>query len=368
MNQNISLVDLLKIMDKEGASDLHLQVGSPPFFRINGQIVVRKEFPVIEEATLQEMIREALPTKDEGLLEERKSIDAALGVPELGRFRLNIFLQRGSPALVARRIASTIPDFESLNLPPSTARIAEFLNGLVLVTGPAGCGKSTTLAATINYINKKRTCHILCIEDPIEFLYKNDKALITQREVGVDVESFREALKYAVRQDPDVILIGEIRDEDTVKFALRASETGRLVLGTIHSADATQTIGRILNFFPPSEQPQIRKTLSLQLRAVFSQILVPSCKEGVGIVPACEIMFVTPTIMRLIAEGKDEKIIKAIKSGVKDGMQDFELALYDLIKKGFITKETGMCFADNPSSLEMKLKGIFLTEEGAILT
>jgi len=259
MSENFSLADLMKLMGEKTASDLHLRTGSRPFFRIGRTLTELSDFPILTEEHLTKIVREAIPDKF-SIFEEKQNLDAAIGVPGIGRFRINVFRQRGSIALVSRKIADVIPDFASLHLPESTGRIADFLNGLVLVTGAAGCGKSSTLAAVINHINKNRKCHILCIEDPIEFLYKNKEAVISQREVEVDVDSFKEALRYAVRQDPDVIMLGEIRDEDTVKFALRGAETGRLVLGTIHSTNATQTIGRILSFFHQSEQAQVRKT------------------------------------------------------------------------------------------------------------
>ncbi len=368
MPENFSLAELLKLMGEKNASDLHLQTGSRPFFRIGRVLTELSDFPILTEEHLTRIIRESIPDKF-SVFEEKHNLDAAVGVPGVGRFRVNVFQQRGSIAMVSRKIANIIPDFESLHLPESTSRIADFTNGLVLVTGASGCGKSSTLAAVINNINKKRKCHILCIEDPIEFLYKNKEAVITQREVEVDVDSFKDALKYAVRQDPDVILIGEIRDEETVKFALRGAETGRLVLGTIHSTNATQTIERILSFFPQSEQAQARKNLSRSLKAVISQMLIPSCKEGINLAPVCEIMFVNQIISKLIAEGKDDKIIQAIKGGVKEGgMQDFEQALIDLINNGIITKETGLQYADSPQSMEMKLKGVFLNEGGALLS
>ncbi|MCX5642757.1 MAG: PilT/PilU family type 4a pilus ATPase [Candidatus Omnitrophica bacterium] len=367
MNENFSLVDLFKLMGEKGASDLHLQAGSRPFLRIGRVLTEFLDFPVLTEEYLAKIIREVIPDKF-SIFEEKHNLDTAVGIPEVGRFRVNVFQQRGSIALVGRKIANVIPDFESLHLPESTGRIADFLNGLVLVTGATGCGKSSTLAAVINNINKQRKCHILCIEDPIEFLYRNKEAIITQREVEVDVGSFKEALRYVVRQDPDVILIGEIRDEETVKFALRGAETGRLVLGTVHSTNATQTIERILGFFPQNEQLQARKNLSRYLKAVISQTLVPSCQEGINLVPVCEIMFVNQIISKLIAEGMDNKIIQAIKAGVKEeGMQDFEQALIDLINKGVITKETGLQYTESPESMEMKLKGVFLNDSSSII-
>jgi twitching motility protein PilT len=367
MEKEFSFQEFLKLSREKEASDIHLQVGSKPMLRIKGEIVKIEEYERINEEDINKIIFEFLQEKEKKILEETGNIDTSMGFHDIGRFRINIFRQRGTFALVARRISSFIPDFEKLNLPESTKNVCEFLNGLVLVTGPTGSGKSSTLAAIINQINKTRACHILCIEDPIEYLYKNDKAIITQREIGIDVRTFKEALKYAVRQDPDVILIGEIRDEETVEFAIHAAETGHLVFGTLHSQNATLTIGRILNFFPETRQPQIRRDLSLHLRCVISQMLLPSIKENVQRVPAVEIMFVNPLISRLIVEGEDGKIIKAIKSGKSEGMQDFEDSLLDLYNRGFIDKETALKYAENPHSLEMKMKGIFLAEEGGIV-
>jgi len=366
-NDNL-LLKLMELSRDRNASDIHLQIGSNPLLRIKGDLIRLTEFPPMEYEGMQEIISRLLKGESfKKMLEEQGSIDTAIGLHEIGRFRVNIFKQRGSLSLTARRISNIIPDFESLNLPDSTSRISEFLDGLVLVTGPTGCGKSSTLAAVINNINKNRPCHILCIEDPIEYLYKNEKAIVTQRELGIDVASFKSALKYAVRQDPDVILAGEIRDSETVEFALQAAETGHLVFGTLHSSNASLSISRLLNFFPQERQPQVRKNISMHLRAVVSQLLLPSLKPEVHMVPACEIMFVSPLVSRLIAEGKDDKIIKAIKSGKNEGMQDFEDALIDLVNREFISEETAMRFTENPQSLEMKLKGIYLSEEGGIV-
>ncbi|MCM8818057.1 MAG: PilT/PilU family type 4a pilus ATPase [Candidatus Omnitrophica bacterium] len=367
MEKEFSFVEFLVLSKEKDASDIHLQVGSKPLLRIRGEIVRIEEYRKINEDDINRIILEFLQEREKKILEETGNIDTSMGFHDVGRFRVNIFRQRGTFALVARRISTTIPDFETLNLPESIKKVCDFLNGLVLVTGPTGSGKSSTLAAIINKINKSRLCHILCIEDPIEYLYKNDKAIITQREIGIDVRTFKEGLKYAVRQDPDVILVGEIRDEETVEFAIHAAETGHLVLGTLHSQNATLTIGRILNFFPEARQPQIRRDLSLHLRCVISQMLLPSIKEGVQRVPAVEIMFVNSLISRLIVEGQDGKIPKAIKAGKNEGMQDFEDSLLDLYNKGFIDKETALKYAENPNSLEMKMKGIFLAEEGGIV-
>ncbi|HNS31819.1 MAG TPA: PilT/PilU family type 4a pilus ATPase [bacterium] len=368
VSENNLISALMKKSKEVEASDIHLHVGSPPIIRIKGNLVKLEEIPVITPEKMQELVKDALvKDRDREALEENGSIDIALAMPGIGRFRVNFYKQRGSTSIVARRISDEIPDFQKLHLPESMGNISHFVNGLVLVTGPTGCGKSSTLAALINDINSKKACHILCIEDPIEYLYHNKKAIITQREIGIDVESFKSALKYAVREDPDIILVGEMRDTDTVEFALHAAETGHLVFGTLHSSNATLTIGRILNFFPQNRQPQIRRDISLHLRAVVSQVLLPSIKPDVNRVPACEIMFVNPLISRLIIEEKDEKIIKAIKAGKEDGMIDFENSMVALVNNGFIDKETALSFAENPQSVEMKLRGIFLSEEGGIV-
>ncbi len=360
---------LMRMSKEQNASDIHMQVGSRPVIRIKGDLVRLDEFEPLQLEDMQDTISVILKNEyDINLLKEHGSVDAAYGMHDVGRFRINIFKQRGSVSLAARRISNVIPDFQLLNLPPATSKITGFFNGLVLVTGPTGSGKSSTLAAVINDINKNRACHILCIEDPIEFLYKNEKAMITQRELGIDASSFKSALKYAVRQDPDVILAGEIRDAETVEFALQAAETGHLVFGTLHSSNASLTISRLLNFFPQEQHPQVRKNISMHLRAVVSQLLLPAINPEVHRVPACEIMFVNPLISRLILEGKDDKLLRAIKAGKADGMQDFDEALINLVNKEFITEETAMKFTENPHSLEMKLKGIYLSEEGGIVS
>ncbi|MCK9265674.1 PilT/PilU family type 4a pilus ATPase [bacterium] len=368
VSDNNLIFALMKKSKEIGASDIHIHVGSPPVMRIKGALIRVDDVPLLTNEKIDEIVKDVLvKERDKVTLEEQGSIDISLSAQGIGRFRVNFYRQRGSTSIVARRISDKIPDFHSLHLPESMANTSRFINGLVLVTGPTGSGKSSTLAAIINDVNKKKACHILCIEDPIEFLYTNDKAIITQREIGIDVDSFRGALKYAVREDPDIILIGEIRDTDTVEFALHAAETGHLVLGTLHSSNATLTVSRLLNFFPQNRQPQVRKDLALHLRAVYSQLLLPSIKEDIQRVPACEIMFVNSLISRLITEEKDEKIIKAIKAGKEEGMVDFENSLVNLVNTEFIDKDTALLHAENPQSVEMKLRGIYLSEEGGIV-
>jgi len=364
----LHLKELLSVMESMNASDIHLQAGSPVAYRIKGEIVKQENIPAMNEEQLRTMIFEILSEKDKKTFEERGTLDTAISFSGIGRFRMSVFLQRGSIALAARRISNKIPDFDFLHLPEATKNITSFPNGLVLVTGPTGCGKSSTLAAIINGINRVRRCHIMCIEDPIEYLYRNELTIINQREIGIDVPSFKEALRYVVRQDPDVILVGEIRDRDTIEFALQAAETGHLVFGTLHSSNVSQTISRILNFFPHSEHPAIRRAIASHLKAVMSQMLLPCCKEGIHLVPAVELMFMNSTISRLIVEEQDAKIVKAIRAGRTEGMRDFEQSLHYLITEGFITREVGLEHADNPQSLDMKLRGISLTEEGGIIS
>ncbi|MCM8815097.1 MAG: PilT/PilU family type 4a pilus ATPase [Candidatus Omnitrophica bacterium] len=367
MNE-LQLRDLLSVMESINASDIHLQAGSQVAYRIKGEIVKQENSPALDEEKLRKIIFDVLSEKDKKTFEEKGTLDTAISFSGIGRFRMSVFLQRGSIALAARRISNKIPDFESLNLPEATKNITMFPNGLVLVTGPTGCGKSSTLAAIINGINRIRRCHIMCIEDPIEYLYKNELAIVNQREIGIDVPNFKEALRYIVRQDPDVILVGEIRDRETIEFALQAAETGHLVFGTLHSANVSQTINRILNFFPHSEHPSVRRSIAAHVKTVMSQMLLPSCREEVHLVPAVELMFTNSTISRLIIEEQESKIIKAIRAGKNEGMQDFEQSLYELITKGLITKEVGLEHADNPHSLDMKLRGITLSEEGGIIS
>ncbi len=365
--ENYSLIDLFKMMHTRGASDIHIKADSCPAMRIKGEIV-RLKLKEASQSRLMKMLSEIVTEREMKIFEEEGNLDTAVGLPRLGRFRINVFRQRGTVTLVGRRISYFIPDIETLNLPPSLSKITDFVNGLVLVTGPTGSGKSSTLAALVNHINKTRRCHILCIENPIEFLYKDELAIINQREIGLDVKSFKDALKYAMREDPDVLLVGEMRDPDTVEFALNGSETGHLIFGTLHSSNATQTIQRILSFFPQERHQEIRKGLSSQLKAVVSQILLPSCKEELHMVPACEILFNNPTISRLISDGEDGKISRVMRASRADGMQDFDQALAALHSEGFVTEEVALEHSDNPQGLSMRLKGIVSDDTGGLIS
>jgi twitching motility protein PilT len=365
---SLSILDLFKRMDGKEISDVHLQVGSVPMFRIKGDIEQMKDMPALTLKDMEDIIKQVLTEENIKQLKSKGSVDMSLGISGTGRFRINVFKQRGSISFAARLLNTVIPDFETLHIPSTVCRVTDYMEGLVLITGATGAGKSSTMAAIINYINQRRKCHILCIEDPIEYLYKNEKSLINQREVGIDFPSFKDALRSALREDPDVILIGEMRDIETVEFGLHAAETGHLVFGTLHSADAAQTIGRLIGFFPEERHSQIRKGLSLHLKAVISQMLLPSCKEGLTFVPATEIMFVNDIISRLIVEGADAKVAKSIIAGKLDGMQDFETSLCDLVKNKMIDLKIALRYADNPESLDRKMRGIFLEGDTAILS
>jgi twitching motility protein PilT len=289
-------------------------------------------------------------------------------VPKVGRYRINAFRQRGSMSLAIRRVNTEIPTFEQLNLQAETMRrVANQGQGMVIVAGITGSGKSTTLAAMMEFINTTRRCHIVTIEDPIEYLYKDKKAFVNQREVGIDVASFPAALKSVVRQDPDVILIGEMRDRETFETALTASETGHLVFGTLHSSTVSQTIGRMIDMFPAERERQLRQSLAFNLRAIICQKILPAAKDEVGLVPAQEILLVTPTVQKLIVDGEDKKIEQIIRGGKEEGMQDFNQALVALCAKGLISEKTALEASHNPEQLTMNLKGIFLGDDRKIV-
>ncbi len=358
--------NLLRLTAKFNASDLHMKSDAPPYLRISGAIRTLDMPPLSHEKTQGLLFSILSPKQRETLLKEG-DVDMAYSVPEVGRFRVNIFRERGKWAAAIRRVNTNIPSFQELNLPAETMKkIASLTRGLVIVSGVTGSGKSTKLAAIIDYINSTRRCHIVTIEDPIEYLHEDKKAFINQREVGIDVESFSTALKYVVRQDPDVILIGELRDEESVEAGIAAAETGHLVLATLHSSTCAQTFSRLLEFFPAGRQDQIRQGLQFNLKAIISQRLLPCKKEGVKLVPAVEILIVTPIVRKLISEKEDEKITDVIRAGKEQGMQDFTYSLYDLVKRGFLEEEVALAHAPNPEALRMMLSGI-MVDEGRIV-
>ncbi len=361
-----SLEKILGYAVKHGASDIHITVGSPPACRIDGII----RFIGEESLTPEDSWRFAEEVMDEAKFEKYKEtgdMDVAYSVAGLGRFRVNILMQRGSPGIVMRHVKAKILPFEELNLPPVMAKIAGFARGLVLITGTTGSGKSTTLASLIDKINIDRRMHIVTLEDPIEFLYVNKKSIITQREIGIDTVDFSVALRAAMREDPDVILIGEMRDSHTFEACISASETGHLVFSTLHTTNAMLTIDRILDLYPANQQDQVRSQLALQLKACVAQRLLPAA-DGKGRVPAIEVMIMNPGISSLIRENNVKQIPNAIAGGHEAGMQTFNMSLCTLIKQKLITEEEAMWWSDNQEELKMNLQGIFLSQgRGGIL-
>jgi twitching motility protein PilT len=358
---------LLRLMNKYSASDLHLKVGNPPILRVQGKI---RYFDAesLDNVAITDMLDDVLNERQREIFARLEDLDFALSVPKVGRYRINAFRQRGSVSLAVRRVNVKIPSFEELHLKTEVMqRVSGCRQGLAIVAGVTGSGKSTTLAAMIEYINNHRRCHIVTIEDPIEFLYRDKKAFINQREVGIDVESFPAALKSVVRQDPDVILIGEMRDPETFETALTASETGHLVFGTLHSSTVSQTIGRIVDMFPSDRERMLRQSLAFSLVSIICQKILPSCREDVGLVPVQEIMVNTPTVEKLIMAGEDKKLETLVRGGKEDGMQDFNQGLLDLVRAELISEETALEASHNPEQLAMNMKGIFLGDDRKIV-
>lgn len=355
----LDINSLLKESVEMGASDIHVKVGNPPILRIHGNL---SPFPgharVSAEDAMSIAIAVMTPTQRE-TFKKRNDLDLGYGVPGLGRFRVNVFIQRGTIGIIFRIIPVKINNIEELNLPPSLKKLALEPRGLVLVTGTTGSGKSTTLAAMIDQINSHHTCHVITVEDPIEYLHRDKRSIINQREVGTDTESFGKALRAALRQDPDVILVGEMRDFETIQTALIAAETGHLVLSTLHTVDATETVNRIISVFPPYQHKQVRIQLSSVLRGVVSQRLVP-CADGEGRVPAVEVMLSTAMMRDCIMDAdKTRMITDVIAQGAEQyGMQTFDQSLYKLFKEGLISYEDALRRASNPDDFALRVKGI----------
>ena len=341
------------------ASDLHINSGAQPRFRIGGRLAPLKDSERVRPETVERIARALMNPQQWEHFEEAHEIDLGYGLPGKGRFRINIYMQRSTMGIAVRAISTEVPDFESLNLPPIIAKIAETARGLVLVTGATSSGKSTTLAAMVDYINRIREAHIVTIEDPIEYLFRDKNSLITQREIGVDTNSFANALKAALRQDPDVILIGEMRDLETIEIALAAAETGHLVLTTLHTTDAAETINRIMATFPPERQEIARARLAGSLKGVVTQRLVPR-SDGQGRVLAVEIMINTAHVRDLILDPQKTIMIpEAIaEGGVSYGMQSFDQSLMQLVKQNKITYKTALEYATNPSDFSLHFQGI----------
>ncbi len=360
----MNLNDLLKITFERRASDLHIKVGVPPILRIDGRLVPLETEKRLTQEDALAIAFGIMNVTQKTKFKEKNELDMAYGVPGLGRFRVNVFQQRGSVGMVFRSVPSKILNFEELMLPAVLTKIAQEPRGLILVTGTTGSGKSTTLAAMIDHINATRTANIVTIEDPIEFLHRDKKSIVNQREIGSDTFNFSDALRSALRQDPDVILVGEMRDFETISTALTAAETGHLVLSTLHTVDAAETINRIITVFPPYQQKQVRMQVASVIKGIVSQRLV-SKADGAGRVPAVEVMLGTLTVREaIIDQDKTRQIPGIIASGlVHYGMQTFDQSLLMLYKKGMITYDEALLSASNPDDFVLKVKGVQSTSD-----
>lgn len=347
-----------------GASDIHIKADHAVIFRINRQLV-EIQAPIPSEEWINQVVTAVVPRHAQRRLEQDREVDFSYHVPSIGRFRTNVFQQKAQWCLSMRYVKTKVPSFEELGLLPILKSIAESPRGIVLISGSTGCGKSTTLAAMLEHINATRRRHVITLEDPIEYVFEDDQCVIEQREIGLDSLSFEKGLKHILRQDPDIIMIGEMRDAVSFMAAINAADTGHLVLSTLHTTTASQAIGRILDFFKPDERDQVRRQLAATLQAVVCQRM--AAKVGGGVIPALEIMINTPTVRKMLEENRLEKLAAAIETGVEDGMQTFNQALFNLVKEGRVTEKEALAKATNPQALEMNFKGIFLDEARRIL-
>jgi twitching motility protein PilT len=341
-------------------SDLHLKVGQPPFMRVKGALQPLKA-PRLDDEQMQKLCLPMLDQRQRKILDTDGGADFAHTCTVDGvkwRFRVNLLYQQGSLGMVARRVNNTIPDFKGLFLPPAIEKLCQLDQGMVLLAGVTGSGKSTTIGSMLNYINQNYRKHILTLEDPIEFIFTEDKCLINQREIGTDVKNFEVGMKHAVREDPDIILVGELRDVETFKTAIHAAETGHLVFGTIHAASASSTITRILDLFPQEEHAAIRSAIAFNMKGIVAQKLLKSIRPGVSRVPVCELMFFDVLVRKYVLEEKDHLLPDHIKKSAQDGMQDFTMSLKSLIDQGLIDRNDALEIAPNREALMMALKGI----------
>ncbi len=360
----MNINDLLKIAVDRKSSDLHLKVGSHPVIRVDGELMPLPELKRLMQEDTIAMAFSIMNARQKQRFKEELELDIAYQVPGLGRFRCNVFQQRGAVGLVLRVIPARIQSVRELMLPPVLERICEERRGMILCTGTTGSGKSTSLAAMLDYINATRTEHIITIEDPIEFLHRDKKSIVNQREIDVDTRAFSSALRSALRQDPDVLLVGEMRDYETIETALLAAETGHLVFSTLHTLDATETVNRIISVFPPHHQKQIRIQLAQVLKAVISLRLVPRA-DGIGRVPAAEVLISTAYIRECIENKEKTKYIREqISLGTSQyGMQTFDQSLYQLFKSGLITLDEALKRATNPDEFRLKIQGVQFTSD-----
>ena len=355
---------ILKTAVEGGASDVHLKIGTPVIFRISRQLIAI-ECPIPTEDWMNNMVKQIIPTHLRQRLEEQREIDFSYYVPGIGRFRTNLFQQRGQWCLAMRYVKTNVPSFQELGLLEQIKKIAESPRGIVLLAGSTGCGKSTTLAAMIEHINGSVKRHIITLEDPIEYVFEDNQCVLEQREVGLDTLSFHHALKHVLRQDPDIIMIGEMRDAVSFTAAMSAADTGHLVLSTLHTTNASQSVNRILDFFKADEREQIRRQLAGTLQAVVCQRMVTTVAGGMT--PALEILINTPIVRKLIEENRLDKLPLAIETGTEDGMLNFNQSLFNLVKDGKVSEKEALSKASNPQALEMNFKGIFLDEGRRIL-
>ncbi|MDA8391893.1 MAG: PilT/PilU family type 4a pilus ATPase [Actinomycetota bacterium] len=352
----LHLDDLLRALLELGGSDLHLTAAAPPSARIDGHLVPMTDYPLMNSTEIRRMLYAVLTQRQRERFEEELELDTSHSIASVGRFRVNVFIQRNSIGAVIRAIPFQVVPFEKLGLPDSVKALADLPRGLVLVTGPTGSGKSTTLASLVDLINQSRPVHIMTVEDPIEFLHRHGRALINQREIGEDTHSFAQALRHVLRQDPDVILVGEMRDLETISAALTAAETGHLVLGTLHTQDAPQSVDRIIDVFPSAQQTQIRVQLAAALQGIVTQQLVPRA-TGHGRAAAAEVLIGTPAVRNLIREGKTHQIYSAMQAGGQYGMQTMDMALAALVKSNAVAMPMAIERCSSPSDLRRLIQG-----------
>jgi twitching motility protein PilT len=357
------LREALEELVRRSGSDLHLKVGRAPVIRLQGELV-ETDLPVLRPEDLKRCAEQTLTPKQREQFTEAKEIDFAIGVQGLGRFRANIFQQRGTLGMAFRAIPFEVPALDALELPKVLEKVSLLPRGLVLVTGVTGSGKSTTLAAMVRHLNEHRPVNIVTVEDPIEFLHRDAKAIVSQREVGTDTHSFHDALRHVLRQDPDVIMLGEIRDRPSMETVLKAADTGHLVLSTLHTTDAAQTIGRIISFFPPHQHQEIRSMLANALRAIVSLRLIPRVDKP-GRVPAAEVLVNTGTVAQLIRSGDETQSIPDLiaEGRIQYGMQTFDQSLLDLHQRGWISYDWAMHYASNPSEFALRVSGVHSGED-----
>lgn len=355
---------LNELISKKG-SDLHLKVRHAPVMRIHSKLVPYGD-QSLDENEILTLAKELLPESRHEELVKGGELDFIFTSEKGERFRANLFWQKGEPSLAIRHVKKEIPSFKELQLPPQIAGIVDSPSGITLITGPTGCGKSSTLAAIVDYLNERKSWHILTIEDPIEYIFEDKKSIVNQREIGTDTESYEKALKYMLRQDPNAIVIGEMRDANSFRAALSAAETGHLVFSTLHTSNASQSVTRILDFFPSSEREQVRLQLSQSLNAIICQKLIPTADKK-GRIPAVEILIANGMVRKMIRENMLDKIPAALEKGIDVGMQSFNRSLVYLVETKAISVEEAMSHTSNPETLKLNLQGVYLDEEKGIL-